>query len=178
MIYDVAGIAKPVRKFRKRTIPGREETAPKNVMWDIKKGTWPHHACGKWGRGWHCTPNVEMARSFPSTSCLARFAKFWNCFPTEPVFSCVPALERRELEEELLNISSREQRRIGQDLRDGLCQQLIGIEFRNSVLVQQLQNAPPLKPRQPKSVSRFAKSRARRECSLGVFHRFKSKRTD
>jgi PAS domain S-box-containing protein len=51
------------------------------------------------------------------------------------------SIERRELEEELLNISSREQRRIGQDLHDGLCQQLIGIEFRNSVLVQQLQNA-------------------------------------
>ncbi len=52
------------------------------------------------------------------------------------------AIERRGLEEELLNISSREQRHIGQDLHDGLCQQLIGVEFRNSVLVQQLQNIP------------------------------------
>ncbi len=52
------------------------------------------------------------------------------------------AIERRGLEEELLNISSREQRHIGQDLHDGLCQQLIGIEFRNSVLVQQLQKTP------------------------------------
>jgi PAS domain S-box-containing protein len=52
------------------------------------------------------------------------------------------AIERRGLEEELLNISSREQRHIGQDLHDGLCQQLIGIEFRNSVLVQQLQRVP------------------------------------
>jgi len=52
------------------------------------------------------------------------------------------AIERRGLEEELLNISSREQRHIGQDLHDGLCQQLIGIEFRNSVLVQQLQKVP------------------------------------
>jgi PAS domain S-box-containing protein len=52
------------------------------------------------------------------------------------------AMERRGLEEELLNISSREQRHIGQDLHDGLCQQLIGIEFRNSVLVQQLQDVP------------------------------------
>jgi signal transduction histidine kinase len=47
-------------------------------------------------------------------------------------------IDRRQLEEELLAISSREQRRIGQDLHDGLCQQLVGIEFRNSVLVQQL----------------------------------------
>ena len=52
------------------------------------------------------------------------------------------AIERRGLEEELLNISSREQRHIGQDLHDGLCQQLVGIEFRNSVLVQQLKNVP------------------------------------
>jgi PAS domain S-box-containing protein len=48
------------------------------------------------------------------------------------------AIERRLLEEELLNASSREQQRIGQDLHDSLCQQLVGIEFRNSVLVQQL----------------------------------------
>jgi nitrate/nitrite-specific signal transduction histidine kinase len=41
-------------------------------------------------------------------------------------------------EEQILAISEREQRRIGQDLHDGLCQQLAGIEFRNSVLVQQL----------------------------------------
>jgi signal transduction histidine kinase len=52
------------------------------------------------------------------------------------------AMERRALEEELLSISSREQRRMGQDLHDGLCQQLAGIEFRNSVLVQQLRGNP------------------------------------
>jgi PAS domain S-box-containing protein len=51
------------------------------------------------------------------------------------------AIERRVLEEELLNASSREQQRIGQDLHDSLCQQLAGIEFQNSVLVQQLGNA-------------------------------------
>jgi PAS domain S-box-containing protein len=46
--------------------------------------------------------------------------------------------ERKQLEQEILEISNREQQRIGQDLHDGLCQQLVGIEFRNSVLVQQL----------------------------------------
>ncbi|PWT77783.1 MAG: hypothetical protein C5B58_16270 [Acidobacteria bacterium] len=51
-------------------------------------------------------------------------------------------IERRVLEEELLNASSREQQRIGQDLHDSLCQQLAGIEFQNSVLVQQLSKAP------------------------------------
>jgi two-component system, LuxR family, sensor kinase FixL len=49
-------------------------------------------------------------------------------------------IDRRQLEEELLAISGREQQRIGQDLHDGLCQQLVGIEFRNSVLVEQLAN--------------------------------------
>jgi PAS domain S-box-containing protein len=52
------------------------------------------------------------------------------------------AIERRGLEDELLSISSREQSRLGQDLHDGLCQQLAGIEFRNSVLVQQLADHP------------------------------------
>ena len=52
------------------------------------------------------------------------------------------AIERRVLEEELLNASSREQQRIGQDLHDSLCQQLAGIEFQNSVLVQQLCKRP------------------------------------
>jgi signal transduction histidine kinase len=48
------------------------------------------------------------------------------------------AIERRQLEEELVAISNRQQQRIGQDLHDGLCQQLAGIEFRNSVLVHHL----------------------------------------
>ena len=50
--------------------------------------------------------------------------------------------ERRRLEQELLEISSAEQRRIGQDLHDGLCQHLAGIEFRTSVLVDQFANTP------------------------------------
>ncbi len=50
--------------------------------------------------------------------------------------------ERRRLEQELLDISGAEQRRIGQDLHDGLCQHLAGIEFRTSVLVDQLASCP------------------------------------
>ena len=52
------------------------------------------------------------------------------------------AIERRELEEELLNISSNEQRRIGQDLHDGLCQHLAGVEFKTAALAKQLANDP------------------------------------
>jgi signal transduction histidine kinase len=52
------------------------------------------------------------------------------------------AIQRAMLEEELLIISNREQQRIGQDLHDGLCQQLAGIEFRHAVLVQELAGHP------------------------------------
>lgn len=44
--------------------------------------------------------------------------------------------ERRRLEKEILEISDRVQRRIGQDLHDGLCQQLAGVELMCQVLEQ------------------------------------------
>ena len=44
----------------------------------------------------------------------------------------------RRLEQEVLNISEQEQRRIGQDLHDGICQQLAGIELMSQVLEQSL----------------------------------------
>src|ERR1043166_9877770 len=46
--------------------------------------------------------------------------------------------ERRRLEKELLEISDREQRRIGQDLHDGLCQLLTGTAFATRALEQKL----------------------------------------
>jgi two-component system CheB/CheR fusion protein len=46
--------------------------------------------------------------------------------------------ERKRLEKEVLEISEREQRRIGQDLHDGLCQQLAGIELMSQVLEQKV----------------------------------------
>lgn len=51
-------------------------------------------------------------------------------------------LQRTALQEELLIISDRERQRIGQDLHDGLCQQLAGIEFRHAVLVRELAGTP------------------------------------
>ena len=47
--------------------------------------------------------------------------------------------ERKRLERELLEISDREQRRIGHDLHDGLCQHLAGIELMSQVLEQKLE---------------------------------------
>jgi two-component system, LuxR family, sensor kinase FixL len=46
--------------------------------------------------------------------------------------------DRKRLEKEILETSDREQRRIGQDLHDGLCQQLAGIELMSQVLEQNL----------------------------------------
>ena len=46
--------------------------------------------------------------------------------------------DRRRLEREILEISDREQARIGQDLHDGLCQQLVSLGFDNHSLEQRL----------------------------------------
>ncbi len=51
--------------------------------------------------------------------------------------------ERKRLEKENLEISEREQRRIGQDLHDGLCQHLAGIEMLSQVLAQKLEPHSP-----------------------------------
>jgi PAS domain S-box-containing protein len=45
---------------------------------------------------------------------------------------------RKRMEREILEISEREQRRIGHDLHDGLCQHLAGIELMSQVLEQKL----------------------------------------
>lgn len=47
--------------------------------------------------------------------------------------------ERRRLERELLEISNREQRRIGHDLHDGVCQQLAAIAYLIHILGEELQ---------------------------------------
>jgi signal transduction histidine kinase len=46
--------------------------------------------------------------------------------------------DRKRLEKEVLQISDLEQCRIGQDLHDGLCQQLAGLELMSEVLEQKL----------------------------------------
>lgn len=47
--------------------------------------------------------------------------------------------EHKRLEKEVLQISELEQRRIGQDLHDGICQHLAGIEMMSQVLEQNLE---------------------------------------
>ncbi|HXP62499.1 MAG TPA: PAS domain-containing protein [Dongiaceae bacterium] len=48
--------------------------------------------------------------------------------------------ERARLQREILEISDREQARIGQDIHDGLCQQLIGAAFQFNALEQSLRS--------------------------------------
>jgi two-component system CheB/CheR fusion protein len=46
--------------------------------------------------------------------------------------------ERKQLEQEIIEVSNREQQRIGQDLHDGLCQELAGIQLMCEVLEKKL----------------------------------------
>ncbi len=48
--------------------------------------------------------------------------------------------ERKRLEKEIIEISNREQQRIGQDLHDGLCQELAGIQLMCQVLQRKLES--------------------------------------
>ena len=73
---------------------------------------------------------------------LARLRSFYNHLETQ-VRQRTAALteemaERERLERELLEISEREQRRIGQDLHDGLCQHLTGATLAGQVLEEKL----------------------------------------
>ncbi len=63
--------------------------------------------------------------------------------------------ERKQLERELLDISSKERRRIGHDLHDGMGQQLTGISFLATALHNQLTN---LQPDAAESAARIAQS--------------------
>jgi len=51
--------------------------------------------------------------------------------------------QRKKLEQELLDLSEREQRRFGHDLHDGLGQRLTGLEMLSHALVEDLQGSPP-----------------------------------
>ncbi len=69
-----------------------------------------------------------------------RFAEFSACRFAHNLNLCIlrDITERRNLEKEIQEISEREQRRLGQDLHDGLGQMLTGINFLAKVLQQKL----------------------------------------
>jgi len=67
--------------------------------------------------------------------------------------------ERKKLEKELLDLSAREQRRIGQDLRDTLGQDLAGVAFLGKALEQRLEKqAPDLAPDAQKIVNMVSRA--------------------
>jgi len=89
---------------------------------------------------------VEMMKS-GAMDYLVKDTDFLRFVPTV-VRRVVEQLEKNRrlkgLEKEILEISERERRRFGQDLHDGLCQQLAGIELMSQVLEKKL--APKSKP--------------------------------
>ena len=58
--------------------------------------------------------------------------------PAYVIATGIDITERKQLEKAILEISEREQRRIGQDLHDGLGQHLTGIAFMTKVQEQKL----------------------------------------
>ena len=64
--------------------------------------------------------------------------------------------ERKRLEEEILAVSTREQRRIGQDLHDGLGQQLTGMAFLLTALERKLESRELAEARDAKAVALLA----------------------
>ena len=58
--------------------------------------------------------------------------------PAYVIATGIDITERKQLEKAILDISEREQRRIGQDLHDGLGQHLTGIAFMTKVQEQKL----------------------------------------
>lgn len=75
--------------------------------------------------------------------------------PTEVLGIVRDITFRRRLEREILEISGREQRRIGQDLHDSLCQQLAGIGFMTKVLERGIRSGTPVDPTQPAEIVRL-----------------------
>jgi two-component system, NarL family, sensor histidine kinase NreB len=62
--------------------------------------------------------------------------------------------ERKRLEEEILQISEMEQRRLGQDLHDGICQHLAGIELKSQSLAQTLEKKVKPQAAQAEEIAR------------------------
>ncbi len=96
-------------------VKAREVPEPPTVEWDFL------NAEGQRFRLEISARVIEQAGREPEVECVAR-----------------DITERKGLEREILEISNREQRRIGHDLHDGVCQQLAAIAYRMDILGDQL----------------------------------------
>jgi PAS domain S-box-containing protein len=61
--------------------------------------------------------------------------------------------DRKRLEQEILEISNKEQQRIGHDLHDGVCQQLAAISYRIHGLARRLQGKAPAESTEAECIS-------------------------
>jgi signal transduction histidine kinase len=68
-----------------------------------------------------------------------------RCGPNKALGIVRDTTRRKRLEREILEISGREQRRIGQDLHDSLCQHLAGIGFMGKVLERKTAAEQPIR---------------------------------
>lgn len=93
----------------------------------------------------HCVRRSGQRVTVAIRASLADPAAAGHPHPTLRVIICANDISRqKELESEIVQISEKEQRRIGQDLHDDLCQQLASIGCLAKVLRQQL--PPDTKP--------------------------------
>lgn len=88
----------------------------------------------------------EFSMEYP---CPTRFGECWfhgkvtrfgNRRPSRVVIAHEDISQRVRLEREIVAVSAREQQRFGQELHDGLSQQLTGLKFKASLLEYQLQS--------------------------------------
>ncbi len=79
--------------------------------------------------------------------------------------------ERKQLEREILEASEREQRKIGHDLHDGLCQELAGIAFLVQSMQQKLQAGGPCEAAHAARVTELLQDAVRhtRDLSHGLY---------
>ena len=91
------------------------------------------HVIGSGARdhGHQARRHADPRWNCPSAKCASAIAGFL------PAFSAT-SRPRKQLEKQILEVSGREQRRIGQDLHDGLGQLLTGISFMSQGLSQRL----------------------------------------
>jgi PAS domain S-box-containing protein len=68
--------------------------------------------------------------------------------------------KRRSLERQILEISEAEQRRIGQDLHDGLCQYLVGIGFTAEMIAARVQEHVPQQAEEIRKVGQLMRNAA------------------
>ena len=91
-----------------------------------------HLYSSEWLRAWDAAVRLIFF-------CLVMFAGWAFRQQRDAVRARIELLERsRQLEQEIISISEREQQRIGRDLHDGVCQYLAAIGFTASMLKQEL----------------------------------------